>query len=386
MKNIAFVPARSRSTSIPQKNIKLFCGKPLIYWCLASLQKSQHIDSIIVATDSNRIALTVDTFNFSKISIYRRKKENATPTSSTESVMLEYLEAKPLANDDNFLLVQATSPFTTYKNFDEALSLYNSSKSESLLSCALVKRFFWDKNNNPINYNPRHRPRRQDFGGSFVENGALYINKVENIIKYKNRLSGKISIYEMPDFTAIELDEEDDWLIGEALMKKYVLKEKYEKYIGEIKLFLSDVDGVLTDAGMYYTEQGDELKKFSTYDGVGFKLLQKEGIKTGIITSEDRALNQRRAEKLELDYCLQDVKDKLNIVKELCKKLNISLNEVAYIGDDINCMTLLENVGMAACPANAIPEIKNIPGILHIEKRGGEGAVREFSYFILMKE
>ncbi len=301
MKNIAFVPARSRSTSIPQKNIKLFCGKPLIYWCLASLQKSQHIDSIIVATDSNRIALTVDTFNFSKISIYRRKKENATPTSSTESVMLEYLETKHLANDDNFLLVQATSPFTTYKDFDEALSLYNSSKSESLLSCALVKRFFWDKNNNPINYNPLHRPRRQDFGGSFVENGALYINKVENIIKYKNRLSGKINIYEMPEYTAIELDEEDDWLVGEALMKKNVLKEKYEKYIGEIKLFLSDVDGVLTDAGMYYTEQGDEFKKFSTYDGIGFKLLQKEGIKTGIITSEDRALNQRRAEKLKLD-------------------------------------------------------------------------------------
>lgn len=385
MKNIAFVPARSKSTSIAQKNIKLFCGKPLIYWCLVSLQKSQFIDSIIVATDSDRIAQTVETFNFSKISIYRRKKENATHTSSTESVMLEYLETKPLANDDNFLLVQATSPFTTYKDFDEALNLYNSSNSGSLLSCAIVKRFFWDINNNPINYDPNHRPRRQDFEGSFVENGAFYINKVENIIKYKNRLSGKISIYEMPEYTALELDEEDDWLIGETLMKKYVLKEKYEKYLGKIKLFLSDVDGVLTDAGMYYTEHGDELKKFSTYDGVGFKLLQKEGIKTGIITSEDRALNQRRAEKLELDYCLQDVKDKLNIVKDLCKKLNISLSEVAYIGDDINCKTLLENVGMAACPANAIPEIKNIPNILHLEKRGGEGVAREFSYFILNK-
>mgnify|MGYP001327669996 CR=1 FL=1 len=94
----------------------------------------------------------------------------------------------------------------------------------------------------------------------------------------------------------------------------------------KIKLFLSDVDGVLTDAGMYYTENGDEFKKFCTYDGMGFHLLQKTGVKVGILTTEDRQLNRRRAKKLSLDFDFHGVKDKLQIVKDLCKKVNVSLD------------------------------------------------------------
>lgn len=146
----------------------------------------------------------------------------------------------------------------------------------------------------------------------------------------------------------------------------------------KIKLFLSDVDGVLTDAGMYYTEEGDEIKKFCTYDGMGFKLLQERGIKVGILTSEDRDLNRRRARKLALDLDLHGAKDKLTIVKDLCKNMQISLSEVAYIGDDVNCFELLSNVGIAACPNNAIPSIKSIPDIIQLSKNGGDGVVREF--------
>ena len=136
----------------------------------------------------------------------------------------------------------------------------------------------------------------------------------------------------------------------------------------KIKLFLSDVDGVLTDAGMYYTENGDEFKKFCTYDGIGFQLLQKIGIKVGILTTEDRELNRRRAKKLGLDFDFHGLKDKLQLVKDLCEKENISLDEVAYIGDDINCFGLLSNVGIAACPNNAVSKVKAIPNIILLKK------------------
>ncbi len=147
-----------------------------------------------------------------------------------------------------------------------------------------------------------------------------------------------------------------------------------------IKLFLTDVDGVLTDGSMYYTENGDEFKKFNTRDGMGFELLRKAGIKTGIITSENTQIVARRAAKIKADYLYQGQRDggKLAAAVEICTKEGISLSEVAYIGDDLNCIGLLEKVGLAACPADAVNDVKAVPGIKLLHRKGGEGCVREF--------
>jgi len=148
----------------------------------------------------------------------------------------------------------------------------------------------------------------------------------------------------------------------------------------KIKLFLTDVDGVLTDGGMYYSENGDELKKFNTRDGMAFELLQNAGIKTGIITSENTKIVENRAKKLKVDYLYQGKREggKLAAALEICKQLNIGLDEVAYIGDDINCYDLLCAVGEKACPADAVSEIKNIADIKVMNHNGGDGCVREF--------
>ena len=381
--NIAFIPVRCGSKSIPFKNIKEFCGKPLVYWNLEALEKSNNIDEIFVATDCKEIKDIVNSFGFSKVKVYDRDEENASDTASTESVMLEFINKQNFKDSDLFFLVQATSPLTQTKDFDKALETLKNENADSLLTCIKTKRFFWDKNANPINYDFTNRPRRQDFDGLFMENGAFYINSIENIKKDKNRLSGKIAIYEMEEFTAVEIDEEDDWLIAEKMMYKYILSKRKKEL--QIKLFLSDVDGTLTDAGMYYGENGEEFKKFNTHDGKGFELLRKAGIKTGIITSENTKIVANRAKKLKVDYLYQGLehKGKLDIAKEICKELNISLDEVAYIGDDINCKELLLNVGLAACPSNALDEIKNIPNIIKLSKSGGDGAVREFCELIV---
>ena len=161
-----------------------------------------------------------------------------------------------------------------------------------------------------------------------------------------------------------------------------------ERKTQNTKLFLTDVDGVLTDAGMYYSEAGDELKKFNTHDGMGLQLIRKQGIKTGIITSEDTKMVERRYNKLKLDYLYQGKREggKLASVIEICEKEGITLKEVAYIGDDVNCFELLSSVGLAACPADALEAIKNIPGIIQMKKKGGEGCVREFVELILKNQ
>lgn len=381
MSTIAFVPVRSGSKSIKDKNIKLLNGKPLFFWVLNALQNASEINKIILATDSTNYAEIAKSFNFSKLEIYMRSTENASDTASTESVVLEYLEKANLNSQDIFVLAQATSPLTKSEDFDNALRQFAYSGKNSMLSCVKSKRFFWDKDGNTINYDYRNRPRRQDFDGMFMENGAFYINKVENILKDKNRLSGQIGIYEMHESTAIEIDEPIDWKIVEILLAEQNAVKKAQ--ISDIKLFMSDVDGVLTDAGMYYSENGDELKKFCTHDGMGIKLLKEKGVKVGIITTEDRQLNRNRANKLKLDYHFHGETNKLETIKNLCKELNISLSEVAYIGDDVNDFELLSAVGLAACPANSVEKIKNIPNIIHLTKKGGEGAVREFIEMIL---
>jgi YrbI family 3-deoxy-D-manno-octulosonate 8-phosphate phosphatase len=156
----------------------------------------------------------------------------------------------------------------------------------------------------------------------------------------------------------------------------------------KIKLFLTDVDGVMTDAGMYYTENGDEFKKFNTHDGMGLMLLKEKGIKRGIITTENTKIVERRAAKLKMDYLYQGkgFGNKLDAALEICSIEGISIKDTAYIGDDINCIELLQNVGIAACPANAVAAVKSIRGIILLKKNGGDGAVREFIEMILAAE
>ncbi len=375
MSVIAFVPARAGSKGIKNKNIKLFNSKPLIFWVLKALQDCNSVDGIYLATDGDDIARIADGFGFDKLKVFRRSPENASDSASTESVMFEFFEKEKPLEEDIFLLVQATSPFTQNADFESAIKQFKQEKADSLLSVARQKRFFWNSNGTPLNYDYKNRPRRQDFEGILIENGAFYISKVKNILQSNNRLNGKISLYEMPEYTSLELDEDEDWLMGEIVMQKFK-KSELNADPSQIKLFLSDVDGVLTDAGMYYSEKGDELKKFSTYDGMAFRLLKEKGMKVGIITSEDCELNRKRAEKLKLDYHFHGVKNKLEVLEGLVKELGISFSQVAYIGDDINDLEVLREVGIAACPGNARVEVKSIPGIIELETKGGKGAVR----------
>lgn len=379
--NIVFIPVRGGSKSIPLKNIKSFCGKPLVFWSINAAQNSQEVDKIIVATDDDRIKKEVLNFKFDKLEIYNRSTVNAQDTSTTESVMLEYLKVANLSQEDYFILIQATSPFIQSEDITKGIRQLQNSAKDSLLSCANIKRFFWSNSGEPLNYDFNHRPRRQDFIGSLIENGALYINSVRNILKTKNRLSGLIDIYKMPEYTMIEIDEPDDWFYAEYLMKKHILS----KYKPKIKLVISDVDGVLTDAGMYYTNSGDELKKFNTHDGMGFQLLREAGYKTAIITSENTQIVADRAKKLKIDYLIQDQKfgGKLKSAKHICKELDISLDQVAYIGDDLNCYELLSSCGFACCPQDATKKIKDLPNINLLNKPGGKGAFREFAERIL---
>ena len=157
-----------------------------------------------------------------------------------------------------------------------------------------------------------------------------------------------------------------------------------------IKLFLTDVDGCLTDGGMYYTAEGDAMKRFCVYDGMGMVRLQQAGVPCGILTSENSPIVKARAEKLKLQYLYLGVGSrvqagltKLQAAQEICQQLGISLDEVCYVGDDVNDVELLCAVGRPCCPPNARPEVLAVPHIHVLKTPGGQGAIREITDAIL---
>lgn len=219
--NIAFIPVRGGSKSIPLKNIKLLNGKPLVYWTALACSESNFIDKIVIATDSEDIKKVVLSFGFEKIEVYDRDAKNAQDSSSTESVMLEYLSKSSFDLEDKFVLVQATSPLIKSNYIDEMFLKLENNNADSIFSVVREKQFHWIETPSgvkPINYDYKNRPRRQDFSGILAENGACYINSVGNILRDKCRLSGNIITYEMPPETSYEIDEESDWIIVENLM------------------------------------------------------------------------------------------------------------------------------------------------------------------------
>ncbi len=387
--NVAFIPARGESKSIPLKNIKPLCGKPLIYWTMKAACECKYFDTVYVATESEQIRETVhgliDNPPFlGKVQVIDRSTASAADTAPTELAMLEFAQTYDF---ETMALIQATSPLLTADDLNGGFELFETEGTDSVLSVARQRRFQWKQGKDgyakPQNYDLSHRPRRQEFDGYFIENGAFYITSKDNLLQSKNRISGHIKAYEMCEESAYEIDNLSDWTIVEELMKKKETDLK-EENIPDIKMLLADCDGCLTDAGMYYSESGDELKKFNTRDGMGFAQLQKNGILTGIVTAESVKLNERRADKLGLDIRIEGCEDKASAIRSLCEKRHIPLENVAYIGDDINDEEAIQMVGLGCCPSDAVPSVKNRADYI-TNAKGGEGVIREVADRILKR-
>lgn len=380
---VAFIPVRGGSKSIPLKNIKNFCGKPLLYWSVKAASECEQIATVFVATEDIRIREVVESFALPKVQVIDRSPETVTDTASTEAALLEFAQKHDF---ENIVLIQATSPLLEKEDLAGGITKYTSNQADSVVSVVRQKRFIWEQRDalsaRPINYNPLQRPRRQDWEGFFVENGAFYITSRARLLESKCRISGNITLYEMPEETYFEIDEPSDWLIAEQLKSSF-LNENLNIDFNRINLLVSDVDGVLTDAGMYYSDKGDELKKFNTKDGKGLELLRNKGIKVMFLTSENINLVRRRADKLKVDYVFLGVGDKKKFLEDFFKESEeFGFHQTAYIGDDINDLECLEAAMFSAAPADAVQQVKDTV-LYNCRYNGGQGCVREVCDMII---
>ncbi len=163
---------------------------------------------------------------------------------------------------------------------------------------------------------------------------------------------------------------------------KNLISEYHKTKIKKIKLVISDVDGVLTDGGVYYSNEGLVTKKFNVKDGMGVFLLREAGIKNAIITTATSELMNKRAEALKMEYYYSGVWDKENKLKEICELENILPENIAFIGDDVNDLSIIKEAGFTTCPVDAVNKVKESVDIV-LTTKGGEGVFREFAELIM---
>ncbi len=164
--------------------------------------------------------------------------------------------------------------------------------------------------------------------------------------------------------------------------KDYLKNQENIDKLKKIKILVMDVDGTLTDSGVYYSKSGEEMKRFSLRDGMGIDLIHKAGLTAAILTSENSPLVIARSTKLKIEHVMLGSRNKKKSLQELSDNIGIGLDEIAYIGDDVNDFYAVQTAGFSACPADAVACIKENVNFI-CNATGGHGAVREFVELIL---
>jgi len=379
MHKIGFIPLRKNSKGIINKNKRKMVGRPLFTWVLGEAIFSD-LDEIFVFTDDEDIISFINReYSWTnKVKALSRSKGSASDSASTESAILEFCEVINY-EFDLFCLLQATSPCTTRQDINNCIQKLEKDQYDSVLTVAQTHRFIWNKDGTPINYDIFKRPRRQDFEGLMVENGAVYGTNKSALQKTNNRLSGKIAIVEMADETLYEIDSESDWIIVEQLL---IQRQKKNKKTEKLTHLILDVDGVFTDGSVFYSKDGELSKNFDMRDGMGLEILREHNVQVMVVTSEQSDIVAQRMKKLKIENVYLGVKDKFSLLNHICKEKSLSLCNIAYVGDDVNDLANICSVGWSLTPKNATQVVKQHADMI-LPTNSGNGAIRSACEFII---
>lgn len=379
----AIIPARGGSKGVPRKNLRTVGGVPLVVRAIRAAQGCTQVRGVYVSTDDEEITAMAER---NGASIIRRPDALSGDTASSESAILHALEAGAgsIPPPDVICFMQCTSPFTQASDIQGALETLAREKSDSLFTATRVHHFLWKRDPESmagINHVHNERKRRQDRQAEFMENGAFYIFKREGFLAAKHRFFGKISVHEMPPNRSIEIDTEDDLIMSNIISNMDTIGGGSEKLNTNPAAIIFDFDGVFTDNLVSVKDDGQESVTCSRADGMGIENLRKTGIPLLILSKEQNPVVAARARKLQIE-ALQGVEDKLPALREWIADRNISIEDVIYVGNDINDIACMRAVGCAVAVADAYPEARQAAHVV-LRNKGGHGAIRELADRIL---
>lgn len=378
---VAIIPARGGSKGVPRKNLRPVGGVPLVVRAVRAAAAASAVDLVVVTTDDAEIA---DAAAAAGARIVRRPAELAGDTASSESAVLHAMDE--LEGDGltvgAVVFIQATSPFIPSGGIDEAIEHIRADRFDSVFSAHETYGFLWRRDDDDhaaaINHDFSHRPRRQDREPHYLETGAFYAFTAEGFRAAGHRFFGRIGIIEVPERTAIEIDDEQQLALASAIAD---VVEAGDEPI-PAKAIVTDFDGVHTDDTAFVDADGHEFVRVSRSDGMGVSRLRRAGIPMLILSTETNTVVGARGRKLGVPVA-QAIDDKASALVAWAADEGVGLADIAYLGNDVNDLGAMGIVGWPVAVADARPEVRAAARVV-LTRRGGDGAVRELIERVLV--
>lgn len=381
---LAIIPARGGSKGIPRKNVRPLAGKPLLAYSIEDALAADHVTRVVVSTDDAAIAEVARTYG---AEVVHRPAEIAGDTATSESALVHVLDALAEAEGytpDLIVFLQATSPIRQPGDVDRAIETLRAEGADSLLSVKPFHGFTWVRQGaevRSLDYDYRHRPRRQDRPPEFQENGSIYVFKPWVLREHDNRLGGKIALYVMDYWSSFEIDDPEDFALVEWIVTRRQRQREAAALPDPVALIAFDFDGVFTDNRVLVREDGMEAVTADRGDGMGVEMLRKAGVPMVVISREINPVVRARCDKMKLE-AHHGITDKVTLLRDYMAERGIDPAHAIFVGNDVNDLGCMGLVGCAAAPADAHPAALAAADLV-LHRPGGRGAVRELADLIL---
>jgi N-acylneuraminate cytidylyltransferase len=370
---VAIIPARGGSKGVPRKNLQPVGGVPLVQRAIHAAQAAQGIDLVVVSTDDAEIAAVSEAAG---ARVIHRPAELSGDTASSESAILHALDEleREGVMPEIVAFLQATSPFIPSTALAAAVRDIRADRADSVFSAFETYGFLWRRGDDgeaiAINHDASRRPRRQDREPHHLESGAFYVFRADGFRENRHRFFGRIRIAEVPEWTAIEIDDDQQLGIARALAAR-----QEPPHPIPAKAVVTDFDGVHTDDTAIIDADGREHVRVSREDGMGVAMLRRAGVPMLILSTEVNPVVRARAEKLRVPV-LHGIADKESALRDWAERTGADLDDIAYLGNDVNDLPAMRIVGWPIAVANAHPLVLEQARVI-LSRAGGDGAVRE---------
>jgi len=375
MKIAAFIPAKGTSNRVPNKNMQKVLGVPLFLWAANNLARVLPREDIYIDSEDDDILELARANGFG---VLQRPQEMA--SNATDGNQLMIWEAEQVNCD---ICIQHLPPmiFLREETLRKAIQAVIDGCDSSF--AAMAEHLYTWSEQGP-DYDVHNIPNSNTLPITWIEGMGLYVVKRQKLLEQRIRVAGRSAKIPIDRYEAVDIDYPEDLDFARQLAQGLPANSEYTKDIqqlnnkSDIQMLVLDVDGVLTDGGIYLDSTGTSHKRFNAKDGIAIRSLLRKGVHVFIVSgSPDASIITPRAVFLGIpeENVLLNAKDKLGIIQGLSKDLDISPSKIAYIGDDINDLEPMKWVRHAYCPSDSAQAIRLIASVM--KRKGGEGCVAE---------
>lgn len=380
---LAVIPARGGSKGVKLKNLQQVAGSSLLERSIRAALAVPEITEVVVSTDRPEIA---DAAISCGAQVVLRPDELATDAATSEDALrhaLDVMQAKLGEDPQVVVFMQCTSPFQRPESIAAAVRRVLAEEADSVFSVTEDHGFLWTRDETgvvaAVGHDASSRPRRQDRPPQYRETGAFYVLRTSGFREHNFRFFGRSEFEVVPPATAIEIDDEHDLKLANALAQQVEVDRRLQ--LPAIRALVTDFDGVHTDDCAYVSQDGIESVRVHRGDGLGIARLRAAGVPILILSKERNPVVTARATKLQVEV-LQGIDDKAAALEHWLTERRIAPEHVGYVGNDINDLPVMRIVGWPIAVADARPEVLCAARVV-LQNAGGSGAVREVCEAIL---